>query len=195
MKLNSKIFFLIGYPAVGKLSIGKVLAERVSARLIDNHAVNNPIFQIVRANGSVKITEEVSKYTSSVRQTVIDAIEELSDPQESFIFTNVLIDKPNDAATFDKIKALAHRRGSDFIPVIIDCDADELIKRVSSKDREKNLKLTNVEVLKSVLETKKILPIDHRNLLNVDSSQHSKEEVAKIIADHAQSMEIDRAAE
>jgi shikimate kinase len=184
MALSNKIIFLIGYPAVGKLTIGKILAERMSARLIDNHAVNNSIFQIVRANGAVNITENVSKYTSAVRQTVIDAIEELSNPQESFIFTNVLIDKPNDAATFNKIKTLAEKRGNDFIPVIISCDANDLIKRVSSPDREKNLKLTNVDVLKSILESKKILPINHPNLLKVDSSHHSKEEVANIIAEH-----------
>jgi shikimate kinase len=188
MALNNKIFFLIGYPAVGKFTIGKILAKRMPARLIDNHAINNPIFQIIRANGAVNITENVSKYTSTVRQTVIEAIEELSNPQESYIFTNVLIDKPNDAVTFEKIKSLAERRSSDFIPVIISCDETELLNRVSSADRERNLKLTNVDVLKSVLEKKKILKINHPNLLKIDSSQHSKEEVALIILEHAKTI-------
>ena len=38
------IIELSGHGGVGKLTIGRILAERIGARLLDNHTIYNPAF-------------------------------------------------------------------------------------------------------------------------------------------------------
>ncbi len=41
-----KVIFLYGPPAVGKLTIAKVIAEKTGYKLLHNHLIVNPIAEI-----------------------------------------------------------------------------------------------------------------------------------------------------
>jgi shikimate kinase len=182
MTLNNTILYLFGYPAAGKLTVARKLAGLLNARLIDNHAINNSIFQIVRSkDGHVVFTDAVLERVRAIRLIVLEAVENLPERDDSFIFTNVLNDTQNDAAVYAKIKELAHKRGAKFVPVIIHCDADELIRRVQSPERSENLKLTRVGRLKEILAEHSLLPVEDENLFEIDNTKLSADECAQAI--------------
>jgi shikimate kinase len=190
MTLNNTILYILGYPAAGKLTVARKLASLLDARLIDNHAINNSIFQIVRSkDGHVVFNDAVNDRVRAIRAIVLEAVENLPDLDDSFIFTNVLIDTPSDAALYAKIKELAHRRGARFIPVIIHCDADELIRRVQSPERGENLKLTRVARLKEILAEHRLLPVEDENLLEIDNTKLTADECARAIVEYVMGFE------
>lgn len=185
MHIQNTIIYLIGYPAAGKLSVAKKLSELTQARLIDNHTINNPIFQIVRSNdGHVVFTDEIIEKVRAIRHIVLDTIENIAETGDSFIFTNVLVDTPSDTALYSKIKGMAEKRGNRFVPVLINCAEKELMNRVQSTERQGNLKLTRAERLKEILRDYDLLPIEHRYLFEIDNTDLSVEECAYGIANY-----------
>lgn len=116
------IVYLIGPPAVGKLTIGRHLVsanttEDAKVVLLDNHHFNDPVLEAIGADGTTTLPSEVWGYASRVRAAVIDAVEALAPPRWSFVFTNYLSDSPRSQATFDRLVHLAERRDSALIPV------------------------------------------------------------------------------
>ena len=128
------IVLLTGPPAAGKRTVGALLAERTGARLIDNHLINDPVFTALGADGRGALPEVAFTMADRVREVVYEAVL-AADPRISHIFTSWLIDTPQDAAKAEQFRALAARRGTDYHPVWLTCDEDELRRRVELPDR------------------------------------------------------------
>lgn len=77
---------LIGFPGVGKLTIAKELSAMVSAKIVDNHWVNNPILRLLDEDGTAPLPKGIWEFTGRFRQTVLDAITAYA-PSANFIFT------------------------------------------------------------------------------------------------------------
>lgn len=176
-----------GFPGSGKLTIAKELASQdPSFRLIDNHAINNLIFAMVRIDGKTKISSETWDAIRAIRNIVTEFLPKHAAPSLSFIFTNVLAqDDPEDMAVYDTIKEAAEKRGSSYIPVILNCDLEENRRRISMIEREKNMKMTDPEGLSLLRQGEKLLTPDHPNLMELDVTRISPEEAAGRIRDHA----------
>lgn len=56
---------LIGFPGVGKLTIAKELSAMVSAKIVDNHWVNNPILRLLDEDGTAASKGNMGVYRSS----------------------------------------------------------------------------------------------------------------------------------
>jgi len=94
---RSWIVHLIGFPASGKLTIARALSEAASTGdapfvVLDNHHVNNVIFPVLDLDGIKPVPAVVWDRTREIAAVLRRTIEELSPPQWSFIFTNVLTD-------------------------------------------------------------------------------------------------------
>lgn len=100
------------------------------------------------------------------------------------MLTNVLFKENDDEITFKKIEEVSIRRNSLFIPIILTCDKEEICRRLISLDRANNYKLTDIERMCSLLKNKSILPIKHKNLLELDTTHLPAEESASIIVKH-----------
>ena len=96
MSLSPAIIHLIGHPAVGKYTVAKALVaaaadsgERVV--LMDNHATGNLILSILDLEGVDPIPDEVWDRVGEVREVVYRTVADMSPPDWSFVFTNVLV--------------------------------------------------------------------------------------------------------
>lgn len=131
---------LVGPPACGKRTIGAALAARTGARLIDNHLINDPVFTALGVNGLGDLHPQAIPMAGKVRKIVHQAV--LAAPAEtSHIFTNWLVDTPEDARAAVVIRELARARGAGFFPVWLTCDVEQIRDRLSLPDRAVRNKL------------------------------------------------------
>src|SRR3982750_3837394 len=105
-KLEKTIIYLIGIPAVGKYTTAKTIAEPTGAKLVDNQLINNPIFFLSGYDGTdwFPFPKEGWVGIEKIRSAVLVFVQDYSDPDASFIFTNVLDACANDKRLFRKIE-------------------------------------------------------------------------------------------
>jgi hypothetical protein len=56
--MKNAIFYLIGPPGVGKYAVGRIIAERTAAKLVDNHYSINPIFALIEQDGRTPLPDQ-----------------------------------------------------------------------------------------------------------------------------------------
>ena len=83
--------------------------------MVDNHHTSNVIFAGLNVDGVTPLPPEVWDRVREVREALLRTIEELSPPDWSFVFTNVLTDdKPGDRAVWsDSVRARGGLRDRD----------------------------------------------------------------------------------
>ena len=72
-EMKNVIVYLVGPPGVGKYTVGKVIAERLSAKLLDSHFWCNPIFEVVERDGApfpAGVWDRANEVMSAVLETV-----------------------------------------------------------------------------------------------------------------------------
>ncbi len=123
------LIVLNGYPGVGKLTIGRVLADLIGARLLDNHSIYNPAFALTDFKSDA--------FFDTVRavQNVADArIAELPEGQP-LVLTEVLTEGSDWAEeNWNRILHLAKGRGG-LVVVHLSCDLDEHKRRIADPER------------------------------------------------------------
>src|SRR5262245_4994447 len=70
-------------------------------------------------------------------------IGQFTPPSWSLVFTNYWVDGDRAVAHLAEAVALAERRASVFVPVLLRCDPDELVRRVVAPDRAARHKLVD----------------------------------------------------
>ena len=172
----------MGFAGTGKYTIGRALAARTGAKLIDNHLINNSIFTAVNADGVTPLPAEVWDKVKQIRRIVYDTIRELSPPGTSFIFTSELRqNNPADHVAFAELKKLANARGSLFVPVRLVCDVEELCRRVVSPERHARLKSIDPEQARKRAAGDMVLAPRHSNLRTIDVTTRSPQSTVAAI--------------
>jgi adenylate kinase family enzyme len=141
--MNNVIVYLIGPPGVGKYSTGKVLAERMPAKLLDNHYWCNPIFEIVEPDGRAPLPPAVWDRTNAVLAAVLETVATLAPPHRNYVFTHAIWDDaghPDDFVIAGQILSAAQRRKAKALVVRLSCRATELSGRIAAEERAKRLK-------------------------------------------------------
>ena len=149
--MKNVVIYLIGFPAAGKYTTAKEICARDSDfRLVDNHLINNPVFNMLDLDGKTKVTRDVWDNIEKIWEVVCDTIIHHSPETASFVFTNVLLDKEEaDIRQYNRIKNMAAKRNAEFIPVLLNCSLNELSKRIVNEGRKERQKMTDVEGLHS----------------------------------------------
>lgn len=80
------IIHLNGYPGVGKLTVGRILARRLGGRLLDNHAIYDVAFALAEFRSPAW-----DRLARGVRDVAFQGVEALS-PQVPVITTNACSD-------------------------------------------------------------------------------------------------------
>jgi shikimate kinase len=182
--LNNTIIYLIGIPAVGKYTTAKAIAHRTGAKVVDNHLINNPIFSLSRYSGTdaSPFPRDGWKYIGRIRQAVLSFIRDVADPQDSFIFTNVI--GASEGGGFRQVERVARKRKAAFVPVWLKCDPSELRKRKDTPDRRERLKEIDLGNIDWWLTEYKELPVQHPNALVLDTTRRSPAQNAQLILQH-----------
>ena len=161
--MENTIIVLLGYPGVGKYSIARELCRATGARLIDNHLINNPVFTVVDVGGStpVAIRPATWEKIELIRRAVFEAVAELGPPGASYVFTNVLLDEPGDAAIYHQVLGIAAARHATFVPVLLTCDVEAHLRRMTNPARRERMKWTDGEGLRDMVANRPLLPVEH----------------------------------
>lgn len=138
--MKNAVFYLIGPPGVGKYTVGNIIAERVSAKLVDNHYSINPIFELIEQDGRTPLPAQVWPQVGKVRSAVLETIATLSPKDWNFVFTHAASDDPSDAETCREILSTAERRGATVIVARLHCTPEELARRVLAPERRARMK-------------------------------------------------------
>lgn len=189
--MKNFIIYLIGFPGVGKLTIAKELAKRLNAHIIDNHLINNPIFQLIVTDPDSEIPEKAWDKVKEIREIVLSGVEELAHPDLNFIFTNSLLaSNPDDLKIYERVERAAKKRKSTLVPIRLVCELDELCKRVVSKDREVKLKLTNAGALKERFKKEEVYHPASPLTETIDVTNLSPQEVVEMIMERLKTLKV-----
>lgn len=132
---DTAIVFLLGYPGMGKRTVGGALATLIDAVLLDNARIHGVLLEPFRWDGIVPLPAEIWDRVTPIRQALLGVIEDLAPASNSYVFTNALEDEESSAEHYDSIKSLAARRGSLFLAVQLGCDIDVQVSRIDNPDR------------------------------------------------------------
>jgi cob(I)alamin adenosyltransferase len=169
--MKGAIIYLIGHYGVGKLTIARAICEATGARLFDNHLVNNVVFSLIRLDGRTPLPDRVWDLIWTIREQAVAAIAEIAPVEMSYVLTNALMeDDPWDRGAFEQIVALAARRGSVFVPVVLTASDEAHAARMASPERAERLKHTDAESAQKVRGERKLLDFTHPNRLDLDTT-------------------------
>ena len=139
------IVLLLGYPGVGKRTVGSHLTGLLDAVLVDNQLINVPLLTLFKWDGKFPLPMEIWERVKPIRAAVLGTIEDLAPRTNSYVFTNVLKDEGDGADEYSTLRALAQRRESLFLSVVLDCDVEEQFRRIDAPDRIARLKGSDPE--------------------------------------------------
>ena len=80
LTLKNVMVYLVGLSGAGKLTVARRLALLLNARVVDNHWINNPIFDLLDNDRVTPFPTGVWDQVAKVRQAVLDTIATLSAP-------------------------------------------------------------------------------------------------------------------
>ncbi|MEI2297807.1 AAA family ATPase [Ensifer sp. MJa1] len=171
----SLVVHINGWPGSGKLTIARHLAERLGARLADNHTLINPAEALfARSNPLYR------SLRAAIRKSVFEHLVK-APVEQSFVFTDALSDDATDTQAFEDCAALARERGARFVAVVVDCDVEENLKRLARAGRSKQHKLTDPAVLLDLRAKHRLLRGNGHAVVEVDVTTLGADEAAEHI--------------
>ncbi len=176
MNHGTKLLFLHGPPATGKLTVAKAILKTIPGRLFDNHAsidLAKTIFEF----GAPGFWELVNKVK-------MNAIESSAEHGVPFLLYTSCYSHPEDYENYKKMEEVIARYNGKVMPVFLSCSDDALKARVANPDRVKRGKVSSIEELEEFLKSWNMAPIPRPNCLRLNSEKDSPEEIAKTIVRH-----------
>ena len=178
------VYQLLGFPGTGKYTVAQAMVEQLAARgepaaLLDNHATANLIWSLVPRER--RFDADVMARLAELRNVLWDAAAELTSPTHSLILTNFL--PPGRPPTaLDRHRELAQQLGLPLVAVVLHCDPDEVISRISNPDRAERLKLVDPGRARELMSLPLTLP-SWPELVDLDVTGMSPAEAAtRVIA-------------
>jgi len=177
--MENVIVYLVGPPGVGKYTVGKLIAERLSAKLLDNHFWCNPIFEVVEPDGA-PLPAGVWDRANAVLSAVVETVARFGPPERNYVFTHAVWDPgghPLDWVIAGQILWLAERRRASLLVARLGCGEEQLRERISSEERGQRFKTTDAGKAASLARLAP-LPINHDWVLDLNTSDLSAADTA-----------------
>ena len=173
---TTTIIYLTGKPGVGKYTIAKELAANHGFIVCDNQLINNPIFKLLQNDGYAKIPDFAWDTIARIRAEVFDFLAHHT--KNSYVLTNYLADTQEDRELYEQVQQIAEARRSLFIPVQIQINKEEHLKRLTRQERRERWKSIDPNHAE---DNRPLISISHPNLLELDVSNLSSEDAAEAI--------------
>jgi chloramphenicol 3-O-phosphotransferase len=184
--MRPAIVHLIGHPASGKYTVAKALVAAAADRgmhvvLMDNHATGNVILSVVDTK-TAGVPAGMWGRVGEVREVVYRTIEDMSPPEWSFVFTNVLVaGDAADEAAIERLASVAAGRGSIYLPVRVSCDHETLVARVPDAGRGERHKWTDPDAVRSFISSVTLVDAAGHDPVDVDTTEVSPDRTAEAI--------------
>jgi hypothetical protein len=164
------LLFIVGPPAVGKMTVGYEIARRTGLRLFHNHQTIELALQFFEFG-----TPAFGRINEEIRQMIFKEVAASDLP--GMIFTFVwAFDRPEDAATVERYAAPFRARGSRILVVELQATQEERLRRNQTELRlaEKRSK-RNLEWSRSHL-----LEVDRKYRLSSDGDLDGRNDYLRI---------------
>jgi hypothetical protein len=151
--------------------VGRLLAERLSAKLLDNHFWCNPIFEVVEPDGR-PLPAGVWDRTNDVLSAVLETVARFGPAGRNYVFTHAVSDPGGHALDWviaGKLLWVAERRRARLLVVRLACGEAQLRDRISREERRARFKTTDAGQAQA-LASLGPFPIDHDWILDLDTS-------------------------
>lgn len=133
-------------------------------------------------DGAERLPAEVWGYVDRVRDATLDALAELAPRTASYVLTNAL--EVTHVAWLERIEAIAAERGSVFVPVLLECELEEQLRRVATEDRVARLKLSDPDYARDFIAGTEFYRPSGPSSLVLDTTRLAPAESALRIAAH-----------
>ncbi|PRY18145.1 hypothetical protein [Kineococcus rhizosphaerae] len=177
------VVFVLGYPGMGKRTVGGHLAQQIDGVLVDNALIHRPVLELFRWDGVEPLPAAIWDYVVPIRDAVVRTIEDLAPATTSYVFTNVIEDGPTAAADYDVYRSLARRRGSLFLAVMLTCQIDEQVSRIDNPDRVALRKGADPEGYRRYTLTTDLYQPPPAEVVHVDTTRTAPADNARRILD------------
>jgi len=159
------IVVLNGYPGVGKLTIGRKLADLLDGKLLDIHSVYNVAFALTEFK-SPEFRETVAKVETIAHELILKL-----PVGQPVVLTTVLAGSGEwGDEEWGRIVALGQARPP-FCVVHVECSLEENIRRIQLEERDMKRKPRDPEMAKrNQSEAKTLYGGDAVNLLKIDTT-------------------------
>lgn len=180
-RFDTCVVFMLGYPGMGKRTVGGELAKLLDGVLVDNALINRPVLELFQWDGIILLPPTIWTYAGRIRDAVIATIEELAPPTNSYVFTNVLEEGPDGAEGYERIRSLAARRRSLFLAVLLTCDIDVQVSRIANPDRVALRKGADPEGYRRHRLTSTLYQPPEAEVFSIDTTDTTPAENAQLI--------------
>jgi AAA domain len=171
------IIHINSYPGVGKLTIGRQLAELLSGKLLDNHSIYNVAFAVTDFR-----TPAFYQTVRAVRDVAYARLLELPATTPVVLTNWYSQDSAWGAENWNEIIALARRRDCPLFIVILTCSPEENIRRIQNKERTLMRKPRDPEMVAANSAGRPLLDHGGDALLRLDVTTLSADTAAANIA-------------
>jgi len=166
------VLHINGWPGCGKLTIARIVAARLNARLLDNHTLLNPAEALFTRDDPLH-----RALRKSLRETIFRFVAQVP-PGVPIVFTDALADDAGDAAMFDEYRELARGRSARLVSAVLDCDLEENVRRLTTAGRAERMKLTRPAVLTALRNRYRLLKPGGVALIEIDVTSLAAEQAA-----------------
>jgi hypothetical protein len=176
------IVHLNGWPGVGKLTVGRALARKLGARLLDNHILHDLPGQLCDRGSA-----EYWRLYYQIRDLTYAWVHSMPS-DESFVMTNALTrEADREVEAWNAIRELARNRSDQLVAVTLECVLDENVRRIQSPDRQ-HRKLTAPAPLIEWRSKYTLLTDADAAPLTVDNTSLSPDQAADEIVAHVRAV-------
>lgn len=171
-----------GMPGVGKLTAAKLLAEKLGARLIDNHLVIDLVLSLCE-RGSPEYLSLIQKFMAVILEEIA------TKPDHTFIFTNALAaEMAEDRNRVERLRDFAQHNNMSFVQVFLKCELKENQRRIVSESRQSKGKMMDADELKDIYQSFTIYHPPAEFSLTIDTTSLSPDEVSAEIKNYLETI-------
>ncbi|MDO8624223.1 MAG: AAA family ATPase [bacterium] len=179
---KTKVIFIYGAPAVGKLTTAKELVERTGFKLLHNHLTTDlvrAIFDRGNDTGTMLITRLRFEMLEIAVKEKVEGIVMTGVHAHNFLYPN----GENDEWFIKRCESITEDNGGEFYGINLITGKEKLMERVIGEDRLQWKKIHKKEVLEDTLnqyDFSKTAPLNHNSIID-NTNTSAKGVVEKII--------------
>lgn len=174
----SVIVHINGWPGVGKLTIARLLAGRLNARLLDNHTLINPAEALF-----ARTDPAYYPFRADIRALAFARAARLPRGVDLVLTDAIAQEEPRHHTMFADCVKLADQLGAKLISVVLDCTPEENARRLLDASRRELRKLDSPDILADIRRASNLLRPEGVPRIDLDVTRLTAEEAAALVAD------------